>query len=182
MMAQTPRPAATLILLRPSAPGPEVLMLQRTQSAAFLGGAYVFPGGSLDPQDSDARLLKRVLGRTEDEANARLDVSSGGLAYYVAAIRECFEEAGVLLAKESTGGFVRAERAASLMRYRDRPFREFLEQQDLYIPADALAYYGHWITAPGRSRRFDTRFFVALAPEGQGGPHHPNETAQHLWP
>ena len=76
MMAQTPRPAATLILLRPSAPGPEVLMLQRTQSAAFLGGAYVFPGGSLDPQDSDARLLKRVLGRTEDEANARLDSAS----------------------------------------------------------------------------------------------------------
>ena len=73
-MAQTPRPAATLILLRPSALGPEVLMLQRTQSAAFLGGAYVFPGGALDPQDSDRRLLKRVLGRTEDEANARLDV------------------------------------------------------------------------------------------------------------
>jgi glyoxylase-like metal-dependent hydrolase (beta-lactamase superfamily II)/8-oxo-dGTP pyrophosphatase MutT (NUDIX family) len=180
-MAQTPRPAATLLLLRPSALGPEVLMLQRTQSAAFLGGAYVFPGGSLDPQDSDPRLLKRVLGRTGEAADARLHVSSGGLAYYVAAIRECFEEAGVLLAKESNGGFVKAERAASLMRYRDRPFDEFLEQEDLYIPADALAYYGHWITAPGRSRRFDTRFFVALAPEGQEGSHDANETVHHMW-
>jgi glyoxylase-like metal-dependent hydrolase (beta-lactamase superfamily II)/8-oxo-dGTP pyrophosphatase MutT (NUDIX family) len=180
-MAQIPRPAATLILLRPSPLGPEVLMLQRTQSAVFLGGAYVFPGGSLDPQDSDPRLLKRVVGRTEDEANARLDVSSGGLAYYVAAVRECFEEAGVLLAKEASGGFVEAERAASLMRHRNQPFNEFLEREDLFVPADALAYYGHWITAPGRSRRFDTRFFVALAPAGQEGSHDANETVHHMW-
>lgn len=181
MIVQVPRPAATLILLRPSAGGPEVLMLQRTQSAAFLGGAYVFPGGSLDPQDSDPRLLKRVLGRTEDEANARLGVAAGGLAYYVAAVRESFEEAGVLLAQESKGDFVTAERAASLMRYRDQPFNEFLEQEDLFIPVDALAYYGHWITAPGRARRFDTRFFVALAPEGQEGSHDANETVHHMW-
>ena len=180
-MAQTPRPAATLILLRPSALGPEVLMLQRTQSAVFLGGAYVFPGGSLDPQDSDERVLRRTLGLTQQQANARLNVSSAGLAYYVAAIRECFEEAGVLLAKEANGGFVKAERAASLMRYRNQPFNEFLEQEDLFIPADALAYYGHWITAPGRSRRFDTRFFVALAPEGQEGSHDANETVHHMW-
>jgi glyoxylase-like metal-dependent hydrolase (beta-lactamase superfamily II)/8-oxo-dGTP pyrophosphatase MutT (NUDIX family) len=158
-----------------------VLMLQRTQSAAFLGGAYVFPGGALDPQDSDRRLLKRVLGRTADQANARLNVSSGGLAYYVAAVRECFEEAGVLLARDSRGDFVTAERAASLARHRNRPFSEFLEQEDLSIPADALAYYGHWITAPGRSRRFDTRFFVALAPQGQEGSHDANETVHHMW-
>ena len=91
-MVMVPRPAATLILLRE---GPEVLMLQRTQSAAFLGGAYVFPGGSLDPQDASP---DRVVGLTEKQANERLGVSSGGIAYYVAAIRECFEEAGILLA------------------------------------------------------------------------------------
>src|SRR2546425_1201988 len=90
MTIQVPRPAATLILLRPGAAGPEVLMIQRTQNAAFLGGAYVFPGG-------------------------------------------------------------------------------------------ALAYYGNWITAPGRSRRFDARFFVALAPEGQEGSHDENETVHHMW-
>jgi glyoxylase-like metal-dependent hydrolase (beta-lactamase superfamily II)/8-oxo-dGTP pyrophosphatase MutT (NUDIX family) len=180
-MVQTPRPAATLILLRPSAAGPEVLMLQRTQSAAFLGGAYVFPGGSLDPRDADPRVLQRVLGAAEDAANARLGVSSGALAYYVAAIRECFEEAGVLLAKDASGNPVTAARAASLMRHRTQAFDEFLEQENLFIPADALAYYGHWITAPGRSRRFDTRFFVALAPEGQEGLHDASETVHHMW-
>ncbi|HWV89080.1 MAG TPA: NUDIX hydrolase, partial [Burkholderiales bacterium] len=77
----TPRPAATLILLRA---GMEVLMLQRTQSAAFLGGAYVFPGGSLDPQDAD---MRRVVGLTEVQANERLQLPAGAIAYYVAAIR-----------------------------------------------------------------------------------------------
>jgi len=174
-MVMTPRPAATLILLRE---GTEVLMLQRTQSAAFLGGAYVFPGGSLDPQDRDTR---RVVGLTEAQANERLKVSSGGIAYYVAAIRECFEEAGILLAREASGAAVSAERAAALMHWRKKPFRELLEAEDLHIPAGELAYYGHWITAPGRSRRFDARFFVALAPPGQQGSHDAAETVHDVW-
>jgi glyoxylase-like metal-dependent hydrolase (beta-lactamase superfamily II)/8-oxo-dGTP pyrophosphatase MutT (NUDIX family) len=180
-VAQVPRPAATLILLRPGVAGAEVLMIQRTQSAAFLGGAYVFPGGSLDPQDSDARVVKRTVDLTPQQANARLDVPSGGLAYYVAAIRECFEEAGVLLLKNSRGDYVTAQEAESFMRYRQQPFAEFLEAENLFIPAGSLAYYGHWITAPGRSRRFDARFFVALAPEGQEGSHDANETVHHMW-
>jgi glyoxylase-like metal-dependent hydrolase (beta-lactamase superfamily II)/8-oxo-dGTP pyrophosphatase MutT (NUDIX family) len=174
-MVMTPRPAATLILLRE---GLEVLMLQRTQSAAFLGGAYVFPGGSLDPQDHS---LDRVVGLTEAQANERLKVSSGGIAYYVAAMRECFEEAGVLLARESDGAPVSAERAETLMHWRRKSFRELLEAEDLYIPAGDLAYYGHWITAPGRSRRFDARFFVALAPPGQQGSHDAAETVHDVW-
>jgi len=176
-MASVPRPAATLILLRE---GMEVLMLQRVQTAAFLGGAYVFPGGSLDAQDSDPRVVRRIVGLTEADANARLQVSSGGLAYYVAAIRECFEEAGVLLAYENHQPIC-AARAASLMRYRNRPFLELLEAEDLYVPAGELAYYGHWITAPGRSRRFDARFFVALAPVGQQGSHDAAETVHDVW-
>jgi glyoxylase-like metal-dependent hydrolase (beta-lactamase superfamily II)/8-oxo-dGTP pyrophosphatase MutT (NUDIX family) len=178
MPAQVPRPAATLILLRPGASGLETLMLQRTQGAAFLGGAYVFPGGSLDPADADAR---RVIGFTEAQANERLGLASGGIAYYVAAVRECFEEAGVLLACDSTGIPISAERAARLLHYRNLPFLAFLEAEDLYVPANALAYYGHWVTQPGRSRRFDTRFFVMLAPEGQEGAHDANETVHHLW-
>ncbi|MGH7337793.1 MAG: MBL fold metallo-hydrolase, partial [Myxococcota bacterium] len=154
----------------------EVLMLQRAQSAVFLGGAYVFPGGSLEAQDSDPRVLRRVVGLTEAQANARLQLSSGGLAYYVAAVRECFEEAGILLAPRLS-----AERAASLMHWREKPFLELLETEDLYIPAGDLAYYGHWITAPGRSRRFDTRFFVALAPVGQQGSHDAGETVHDVW-
>ena len=174
-MASVPRPAATLILLRE---GVEVLMLQRAQTAAFLGGAYVFPGGSLEPQDSE---IRRVVGVTEAQANARLQVSSGGLAYYVAAVRECFEEAGILLARGKDGAPISASRAQSLMKWRKEPFLELLEAEDLYIPAGDLAYYGHWITAPGRSRRFDTRFFVALAPEGQQGSHDAGETVHDVW-
>jgi glyoxylase-like metal-dependent hydrolase (beta-lactamase superfamily II)/8-oxo-dGTP pyrophosphatase MutT (NUDIX family) len=173
----TPRPAATLILLRAGASGLETLMLQRTQGAAFLGGAYVFPGGSLDAADAATR---RVRGLTEAQANERLGLASGALAYYVAAVRECFEEAGVLLALHADGAPVSATRAEKLLPLRDR-FFEMLEAEDLYIPAGALAYYGHWITQPGRSRRFDTRFFVALAPQGQEGAHDATEHIHQLW-
>jgi glyoxylase-like metal-dependent hydrolase (beta-lactamase superfamily II)/8-oxo-dGTP pyrophosphatase MutT (NUDIX family) len=172
-----PRPAATLILLRSGKTGLETLLLQRTQGAAFLGGAYVFPGGSLDAADAATR---RVVGLAEAQANERLKVPSGALAYYVAAVRECFEEAGVLLACDARGNAVPASRAESLLSFRDR-FFELLEQEDLYIPAGALAYYGHWITQPGRPRRFDTRFFVALAPEGQEGAHDATEHVHQVW-
>jgi glyoxylase-like metal-dependent hydrolase (beta-lactamase superfamily II)/8-oxo-dGTP pyrophosphatase MutT (NUDIX family) len=163
-MKLVPRPAATLILMRDSAQGPEVLMLQRTQSAVFLGGAYVFPGGSLDEADADPRILKRIRGE------ARIPPAP----YWVAAVRECFEEAGVLMG-------VDAKRAESLMHYRKRPFVELLENENLHLPADEIAYYGHWITAPGRPRRFDTRFFLAVAPEGQVGSHDTVETVHDVW-
>jgi glyoxylase-like metal-dependent hydrolase (beta-lactamase superfamily II)/8-oxo-dGTP pyrophosphatase MutT (NUDIX family) len=174
-MVMVPRPAATLILLRG---GMEVLMLQRSQNAVFLGGAYVFPGGSLDPSDGD---MHRVVGLTEAEANRRLQLESGAISYYVAAIRECFEEAGVLLARTRDGQPVSAARADALMHWRTKPFREMLEAEDLYIPAGDLAYFGHWITAPGRPRRFNARFFVALAPEGQDGSNDANETVHDVW-
>ncbi len=173
-MATAPRPAATLILLRAGAAGPEVLMLQRAQNAAFLGGAYVFPGGAIDAADSDPRVLRRIVGLSEAEANSRLQLPSGALAYYVAAVRECFEEAGVLLG-------VSGERAASLMHWRKKSFLEMLETEDLSLPVGELAYFGHWITAPGRSRRFDARFFVALAPEGQQGSNDAHETVHDVW-
>ena len=101
-MAQiVPRPAATLILLRDASEGPEIFMLKRSPSAAFVANAYVFPGGSLDSADHKA--LDRVRGLTETEANRRLGVDTGGLAYWVAAVRECFEEAGLLLARDAEG-------------------------------------------------------------------------------
>jgi glyoxylase-like metal-dependent hydrolase (beta-lactamase superfamily II)/8-oxo-dGTP pyrophosphatase MutT (NUDIX family) len=171
------RPAATLILLRQGAAGLETLLLQRTQGAVFLGGAYVYPGGSLDAADADTQ---RVVGLTDAQASTRLGLPSGALAYYVAAVRECFEEAGVLLAVHRDGTLVDARRAQSLLPYRDR-FFEVLEKEDLYIPADTLAYFGHWITQPGRPRRFDTRFFVALAPAGQEGAHDDTEHVHQVW-
>ena len=155
-------------------------MIQRTQNAAFLGGAYVFPGGAIDPLDADPRVLRRVRGLKPGQADARLNVADG-LGYYVAAIRESFEEAGVLLLVDKKGFPVAASRAEKLMPHRKTSFVDLLEGEDLYVPAGRLAYYGHWITAPGRSRRFDARFFVALAPEGQEGSHDENETVHHMW-
>ena len=181
MAAAIPRPAATLVLLRPGGDGPQVLMIQRVQSAAFLGGAYVFPGGALDSDDSGLRFLRRVVGLTDAEASARLGLPEKGLAYWVAAVRESFEEAGVLLALDADHRPIDAERAAALAANRKRSFLDLLEKENLFIPANLVAYYGHWITAPGRSRRFDTRFFVAQAPEGQEGSHDPGETQHHVW-
>jgi glyoxylase-like metal-dependent hydrolase (beta-lactamase superfamily II)/8-oxo-dGTP pyrophosphatase MutT (NUDIX family) len=171
-MTLVPRPAATLILLRDSPAGPEVLMLQRTKSAVFLGGAYVFPGGSLDATDSS--LMDRILGLDSGPAQPPAE-------YWIAAVRECFEEAGVLIACDVERRPIPPERAGRLMTWRDRPFAELLAKEDLYIPACELAYFGHWITAPGRARRFDTRFFVAAAPEGQEGKHDATETVHELW-
>ena len=171
MAAPAPRPAATLALLRDGPDGPEVLMLQRTKDAVFLGGAYVFPGGALDAADSDPRIIRRVLGGPGDDS----------LRYYVAAIRECFEEAGILLACDRNGRQIDAARAGRLMKFRKDSFPAMLEAEDLYLPAGALAFVGHWITAPGRSRRFDARFFLAAAPAGQQGSHDANETVHDVW-
>src|SRR5436190_8621239 len=172
MATMVPRPAATLALLRDAAGGPEVLMLQRTPTAVFLGGAYVFPGGSLDTADTDPRLVARVRNLPSEDPS---------IAYWVAAIRECFEEAGILLACDNDGAPIAAERAARLAQDRARPFIELLESEDLYIPAGELAYVGHWVTAPNRPRRFDTRFFVAISPHGQEGAHDAGEMVDTLW-
>jgi glyoxylase-like metal-dependent hydrolase (beta-lactamase superfamily II)/8-oxo-dGTP pyrophosphatase MutT (NUDIX family) len=182
-----PRPAATLLLLRDGSLGPEAFLLQRTKSAAFLAGAHVFPGGALDKADRDIRVLRRVAGISDAEASARLGVEAGGLAYWVAAIRECFEEAGILLAEGEQGSALDARRVAALAQYRGPlhagklAFHEFLEKERLVLCGGALAYFGHWITAPGRARRFDTRFFLALAPGDQPGAHDGTELIDSLW-
>jgi glyoxylase-like metal-dependent hydrolase (beta-lactamase superfamily II)/8-oxo-dGTP pyrophosphatase MutT (NUDIX family) len=182
-----PRPASTLLLLRDGSLGPEAFLLQRTQNAAFLAGAHVFPGGALDKADRDTRVLRRVAGLSDADASARLGLEAGGLAYWVAALRECFEECGILLAEDERGRPVEAGRAAALAQYRaplnagKLAFHEFLERERLVLRAGELAYFGHWITAPGRARRFDTRFFLALAPADQAGAHDGTELVASLW-
>ncbi|HLX81547.1 MAG TPA: MBL fold metallo-hydrolase [Burkholderiales bacterium] len=182
-----PRPAATILLLREQAPAPEVFMLQRTSKAVFLPGAFVFPGGALDPDDAGERAARRVRGLDDAQASARLGVPSGGLAYWVAAARECFEESGILLAWDEDQSPVDPDRAKSLEHLREPLnagtllFSDFLEKENLFIPAREIAYYSHWITAPGRARRFSTRFFVACAPAGQLGAHDRSETVHSVW-
>jgi len=182
-----PRPAATILLLRDDQHGPEVFMLQRNKGSAFLPGAYVFPGGALDVSDRDARAARRVRGLTDAEASAKLGLDSGGLAYWIAAARECFEEAGILLAVDAAGAPVAPARVAALEYLREpmnaggAKFADLLEAEDLYVPAQEIVYFSHWITAAGRPRRFNTRFFVARAPLDQAGAHDHSETVHSFW-
>jgi len=181
------RLASTLILLRDAPHGPELLMQRRAPGAVFLGGAYVFPGGALEASDSDPRIQARIVGLTDEEASERLALPAGGLAYWVAAARESFEEAGILLAHDEAGMPAAPERIAGLatdreaLNRRELTFAEMLARHSLLLPAREFVYVDRWITPPDRARRFDARFFLARAPSGQDGSDDDNETIHSLW-
>ncbi|MEQ6918191.1 MBL fold metallo-hydrolase [Halomonas aquatica] len=178
------RPAATLALLRDSAQGLEVLMLQRTWQAAFLPGYFVFPGGAVDRQDRDGRAC--MTGVSDATISQTLSLDEGGADYMIAALRECFEEAGLLLATDARGRLPAGDHpiltaGRNALRRGQTNFRALCEQHGLGLPLDRLAYLGHWVTPRGAPRRFDTRFFVALAPPGQQATHDGSETIAHAW-
>lgn len=184
----TPLPAATVTLVRDSPRGLEVLMLQRSHSLRFMPGAHVFPGGGLDPADGSPEMYARCSGPEDDEASRTLGIESGGLAYWVAAIREAFEESGILLAYDRGGKIVDvhddegkfdAHRHSLHKRHGD--FGNILRAESLRLATDRLTYFGHWITPVTVPRRYDTRFFLALAPEGQEARHDEHETIAHAW-
>ena len=185
-----PRPAATLILVRDASAGMEVFMIRRTQAAAFMGGAHVFPGGGVDAGDASAELAAHCEGLDDAEASRLLGVERGGLAYWTAALRECFEEAGLLLAHDAEGRYADlndAERLQVFAQWRESvragraTLADLCREHGLRLAAGRLAYYSHWITQPGRPRRYDTRFFVAEAPSAQTASHDNSETVDHLW-
>ncbi len=171
------RPAATLVLVRDSGNGPEVLMLQRTWEAIFMPGFYVFPGGAVDESDQQCR--DHMTGRNDETVSQIMSLDEGGADFMIAALRECFEEAGILLADGHTVDHYEAERTA-LNRGED-DFYAFCRRHDLSLPLDRLGYLAHWVTPPGPPRRFDTRFFVAAMPEGQSARHDGIETIDHVW-
>ena len=157
-----PRPAATVILVRPrEGGGVLVYMTRRSSSARFMPGAYVFPGGAVDAEDRSAAMRARLRGTVEGI----------GDEFAVAALRELFEEAGVLIACDGEGRAVSLapERLAAL---RDEysngtPFAALMEREGLFLDARELAYYSNWITPIAEPLRFDTHFFIATAPAGQ---------------
>jgi 8-oxo-dGTP pyrophosphatase MutT (NUDIX family) len=185
------RDAATVMLVRDGADGMEVFMLRRNLNSDFVGGAYVFPGGAVDEEDRHADLEAVCRGLSDDGASARLDVARGGLAYWVAAVRECFEEAGVLLAVDRDTGEVLsfadpdiAERFnghRALVDAGERRLLEVCEMEHLLVAADSIQYFAHWITPVGPPRRYDTRFFVAAAPPEQHPLHDDRETIANIW-
>jgi 8-oxo-dGTP pyrophosphatase MutT (NUDIX family) len=188
------QPAATVMLVRsgaspaaPDAEGLEVLMLRRHPESVFAADAWVFPGGRVD--DADGVGAPIGPGPSDEDASRALGLPSGGRAYWVAAARECFEEAGILLARHGdTGAWLDVSSAARLARYRREvhagvtSLGALLEAEALVLDLSGVHYVSHWITPPGRTaRRFDTRFFVAELPPGQVASHDATETVESLW-
>jgi len=162
------RDAATVMLVRDGASGLEVFMIRRSLRLVFAGGAHVFPGGAVDGIDRQA----------------------GEDAFKVAAVRECFEEAGFLLAFDRAGEVVRLDdptTAERFFRYRgeivrgERPLADVCATEGLRLAVDRMHYVSRWITPEGAPRRFDTRFFVCAAPERQTPLHDAEETIAHEW-
>jgi glyoxylase-like metal-dependent hydrolase (beta-lactamase superfamily II)/8-oxo-dGTP pyrophosphatase MutT (NUDIX family) len=185
-----PRPAATLVPVRDSARGLEVFMLQRTHKAAFVPGGYVFPGGAVEPGDADPFFEQHSTGPGPGEASRLLGLDQGGLRYWVAAVRECVEEAGLLMAYTEDGRMLAAHDTASEDRLQtlrrqlasgELEFAVACRAAGLRLALDRLAYFAHWITPVGAPRRFDTRFFLCLAPDGQVASHDDTETIGNIW-
>jgi 8-oxo-dGTP pyrophosphatase MutT (NUDIX family) len=171
------RDAATVMLVRDGDGGLEVFMLRRTLNAVCVGGFYVFPGGAVDDADREPGVADVCLDLSDVAASELLDVPSGGLAYWVAAVRECFEEAGVLLARPADG-FEGHRRAVYRGQLR---LVDLCAQEGLRLALGGIYYLSHWITPVGEPRRFDTRFFVARAPQRQEPLHDDRETIASLW-
>jgi 8-oxo-dGTP pyrophosphatase MutT (NUDIX family) len=183
-----PRPAATVMTIRDRPNGYEILMLRRNPRSDFLGGAHVFPGGALDVADAEAN--GQVYGLNDADASRRVEVERGGLAFYVACLRELFEEAGILIACDENGSpvsFADADDAHRMAAHRrainaaELDFLTMMKGEGLLLDLRGLEYIAHWITPIGRSRRYDTRFFAALAPSDQRATHDARETVADEW-
>ncbi len=187
-MPAEPVPAATIMLLRQAQSSTEVLMLERHAKSEFLPDLYVFPGGRVDPGDHE--LADRVGGLTAAQAVERAPSVDPGaaLSFFVAAIRETFEEAGVLLARQRgdstlVSGALAAELSAHRLEMQagKRPLRQIVEEYDLELAANCLSVHGHWITPEIVPRRFDTLFFTAVAPADHEATHDGIESSDHVW-
>ena len=179
------RPAATVMLVD-DRPDLHVLMLRRSPRQVFATSMWVYPGGAVDPEDAACPCD----GLDDETAGRRLGLAgAGGLAYWVAAIRECFEEAGVLFAAlppvtSPADDRARRERLAAQRDALNRgevAFGEVVEREGLRLRADELHHVAHWITPLGPPRRFDTRFFLAALPDGEVAAHDEGEAVHHDW-
>lgn len=180
------RPAATVMLVD-DRPDLHVLMMRKTPRTVFAGGMWVFPGGAVDAADRIDELEAVCQGRTDRVASQELDVDQGGLAYWVAALRETFEEAGVLLTARPGPHEVVDALGPRLREHRHRlnagelDFVDLIEQEDLLLDTSSVHYTARWVTPVGSPRRFDARFFVAGMPQGQTPVRDEGETIDEAW-
>jgi 8-oxo-dGTP pyrophosphatase MutT (NUDIX family) len=170
-----PKPAATVILLR-DAPALEVLLLKRHRSSGFVPGAYVFPGGRTDVEDGDPRLGHAPL---HGEVPAY---------YWFGAVREVFEETGVLLARDANGAWAddttRSERMEAWrlkLMSNQAHLVDVVEAEQLRVVLDDVVYFAHWITPIAEPRRYDTRFFAAALPDGRTIKPDEREMVDAIW-
>jgi 8-oxo-dGTP pyrophosphatase MutT (NUDIX family) len=182
--AVEPRQAATIALVRDRAGHVEVFLVRRHARSGFMANAYVFPGGRLDSADGAPALLAR-LGADAAAVTARMegiDHQAQARAHLVAAVRETYEEAGILLATRASGEAVVPCKAwQDALNAGERTFESILVDEELVMNTDALAYFAHWVTPKFESRRYAARFFLAVAPANQEGRHDGRETTDSLW-
>ena len=186
-----PRAAATLVVVRAAVDGAgsgvEVLLSRRAERGDHNSGAWVFPGGIVDPGDRHSHAC--CAGLDDAAASARLGLAEGGLDYYVAALRECFEESGLLYATDRHGDMVQLDDdlGAKLGAWRgplhrgERTLGQLCREFGLWLALDRLTYLSHWLTPPARAKRFDTRFFIAAVPLAQTAAHDGTEMVEQLW-
>jgi 8-oxo-dGTP pyrophosphatase MutT (NUDIX family) len=172
------RLAATAVILRDGAQGVEAFMVVRHRAIDFASGALVFPGGKVDAQDADAAWTELVPASIRGEQRA----------LRVAAAREAFEEAGLVLARRGGQTLLAAEDARRLVdRYRkplirgELTFHALLRSEGLTLAGELMIPFAHWITPEGLPKRFDTHFFLVAAPVGQLGAHDGSESVEGLW-
>ncbi len=184
-------PASTLIVAREN-PGLEVYLTRRNSRLKFLGGFYVFPGGRRDGEDFSKEALLRMHAQDLKEKADRVESGEAAeekLGYYSAAIREVFEEAGILMVCGKEGRAVlmndglnsELELLRGKLHRREGSFLEILKRFDLYYDLDRLFWFSHWVTPKTSPKRFDTQFFVAQIPAGQNPKAFGEEVEEELW-
>lgn len=183
-----PAAAATLVLLRDRpAGGPAILLIKRHTKSKFAAGDHVFPGGKVGTGDNPEDAIQWCRGLDATAAAARLGVTTAeAIALYVGAIRETFEEVGILLAYDADGRFARID-APRFVDYRaacqkeNRAFWDMVRAERLTLATERLVYFAHWITPEEQPLRFDTRFFAADLPPGQDAKPDDYEITEVRW-
>jgi 8-oxo-dGTP pyrophosphatase MutT (NUDIX family) len=194
MKTSSPKNASTVLLLRPDSKGKfEILLTRRPDEMQFLGGFYVFPGGSIEAQDRSEKVLRRCRGLLGADAQGILGDHLGpelSLAHWVAGIRELFEEVGILLCVTGAGAAPDMSNAGTARRFEEQrralvagnlDFGSFLESEDLFCELNRVVYFSHRVTPEMFPIRFDTRFYLAALPGGQTALSRSEEVAASFW-
>ena len=181
-------PAATVLLVRDCGDELEVLMVKRSKRPPF-GNLYVFPGGKIDESDKDLNITNFCNGLNDEQASIKLGVNEGGLSYWVACVRECFEEVGILLAKKNNGEELdlngadkhKFDNYRRMLLENKISLFEICKKENLSLNLNNIEPFSHWITPEIEIKRFDTRFFIAYIPAKQTERHDGNELTDSVW-